>query len=40
MYEQWQKKQGEGNHFSVLPLLQVQRRILNGMPVNTKQRVN
>lgn len=40
MMEQWQKEQGECNHFSGLSLLQVQRRVLNEMPVNTKQRVN
>lgn len=40
MYEQWQKKQGEAKHFSVLSQLQMQRRVLNGMHVNTKQRVN
>lgn len=40
MCEQWQKKQGEGNYSSVLSLLEVQRRVLNGAPVNTKQRVS
>lgn len=38
--EQRHKEQGEGDHFSMLWQLQVLRRVLNGMPENTKARVN